>query len=76
MTRLIFAFGSFETVSIKPLINETNVPGIMFPFAIHMEVLGLNELIFLAGGYSLNRHLLEKIHSGTFRPSAFLIKLT
>ena len=76
MTRLIFALGSFETLSVKPLINETNVPGVMLSVVIHMDVLDLNELIFLAGGYSLNRHLPGKICRGAFRPSAFLIEPT
>lgn len=49
-TRLMFALGSFEALSIKPLINEPNVLGVMLSVVIHMEVLGLNELIFLASG--------------------------
>lgn len=48
----------------------------MLSLVIHIEVLGLNELIFLAEGYSLNRHLPGKICREAFRPSAFLIKST
>lgn len=48
----------------------------MLSLVIHIEVLGLNELIFLAEGHSLNRRLPGKICRGAFRPSAFLIKLT
>jgi len=76
MTRLIFALGSFETLSIKPCINEKNVPGVALSVVIHTKVLGLNELIFLAGGYSLDRHLPGKICRGACRPSAFLVKPT
>lgn len=42
----------------------------------HVVVLGLNELIFLLGVYSLNRQLPGKICRGAFRPPAFLIQLT
>lgn len=42
---------------------------------VHIEVLGQHELLFQAGGYSLNRHLPGKICRGAFRPSAFLIKV-
>lgn len=57
--------------ALNPFINEINVPGVMLSLVIHIEVLGLNELIFLAEGYSLNRHLPGKICRGAFRPSAF-----
>lgn len=43
---------------------------------IHMEVLGLDELMCLARGHSLNTPLPGKICRGAFRPSAFLIKPT
>lgn len=62
--------------ALNPFINEKNVPGVMLCLVIHIEVLGLNELIFLAEGYSLNRHLPGKICRGAFRASAFLIKST
>lgn len=76
LTRLVFALGSFETLGIKPLINETDVPGVMLSVVIHTEVSGRNELLFLAGGHSLKRHLPGKICRGASTPSAFLIKAT
>lgn len=49
---------------------------VLYSVVIHMEVLGLHEITFLARGYSLNRHLPGKICRGAVRPSAFLIKPT